>query len=532
MDEDKLYKIIDALMEKYKGNEYIKGRISNYIENLLPVILENEAKVQKQREERKQELTTNRDEFTERFMHKNNYSYCLHSEMFLIYDGLHFKSYSEDNIYHQIVTTIAKEKTLLPWKYKIKNNILKQIREKSPLKYLPESATIQFVLNNIYPKIFSSRNHAKYFLTIIGDCLLKKTSQNLVYIASSNLKEFIREIENQTYTYFGISNAFQSIKFKHYEHDYKHCRLLYIADNSHNSHNSHNSYNSHNSKSIYVPHEISKYMLDLFCVATHYSTRYGYADKFLEQCNESSLVDNALYLNNNTLENIVNNFIETAIHPCTSGIMKSKNMIFVWKKFLEERNVPNIVFYETLKGIFRNKMTYDEDTNSYLNVTSVYLPVVSNFIQFWEENMKEDDTETELEMDEIGSLFKNWLGKGKNHLTANLTDSLLIELIRHLYQDVIIEEDKYILNMSCLLWNKRDEVINSLEVFRMMCMEMDTNNESSSGTTQSLYMAYEYYSENNKNTYTVSKRYFEKIAREIIDKHVDEYGVISSSWWK
>jgi hypothetical protein len=74
MDEDKLYKIIDALMEKYKGNEYIKGRISNYIENLLPVILENEAKVQKQREERKQELTTNRDEFTERFMHKNNYS--------------------------------------------------------------------------------------------------------------------------------------------------------------------------------------------------------------------------------------------------------------------------------------------------------------------------------------------------------------------------------------------------------------------------------------------------------------------------
>ncbi len=108
----------------------------------------------------------------------------------------------------------------------------------------------------------------------------------------------------------------------------------------------------------------------------------------------------------------------------------------------------------------------------------------------------------------------------------------MIELIRHLYQDVIIEEDKYILNMSCLLWNKRDEVINSLEVFRMMCMEMDNNNESSSGTTQSLYMAYEYYSENNKNTYTVSKRYFEKIAREIIDKHVDEYGVIYSSWWK
>lgn len=524
MNKQNLYNTIDTLIEKYQENDYIKGRIVNYIENLLPVILENEAKVQKQREERKQELTTNRDEFIERFMHKNNYSYCPHSEMFLIYDGMHFKLYSEDNIYHQIVTTITTEKTLIPWKHKIKINILKRIREKSPLKYLPESDTIQFVLNNIYPKVFSSRNHAKYFLTVIGDCLLKNSSQNLIYIASSNLKEFIREIENQTYTYFGISNAFQSIKFKHYDHDYKQCRLLYIANNSHNSYTSSN-------KSICVPHEISKYMLDLFCVATHYSTRYGSADKFLEQCNESSLVENALYLHNNTLEEIVNSFIKSAIHPCTSAKMKSKNMIFVWKKFLEERNVPNIVFYETLKGIFREKMTYEEETDSYLNVTSVHLPLVTSFMQFWEENMKEDDTETELEIDEITSLFKNWLGKGKNTLTANLTDSLLIELIRHLYSDIIIEEDKYILNMNCTLWNKRDEVINSLEVFRIMCIEMD-NNENGSGTTQSLYMAYEYYSENNKNTYTVSKRYFEKIAREIIDKHVDEYGVISSGWWK
>ena len=515
MNKQNLYNTIDILIEKYQENDYIKGRIVNYIENLLPVILENEAKIQKQREERKQQLTTTRDEFIERFMHKNNYSYCSHNELFLTYDGLHFKAYSEDNIYHQIITTIATEKTLLPWKHKIKNNILKQIREKSPLKYLPESDTIQYILNNLYPKIFSSRNHAKYFLTVIGDCLMKKFSQNIIYIASSNLKEFIREIENQSYTYFGLSNVFQSIKFKYYEHDYKLCRLLYINNNS---------------KSIYVPHEISKYMLDLFCVATHYSNRYGSGDKFLEQCNELSLIDNALYLYKNTPETIVDKFIETAIHQCPNAIMKSKNMIFVWKKFLEERNVPNIIFYENLKGIFRNKLSYDEETDSYLNITSVHLPLVSNFMQFWDINMREDETDTEIEIDEISSLFKNWLGKSS--LIINVTDTLLIELIRHLYPDVIIEEDKYILNMNCILWNKREEVINSLEVFRIICMEMDSN-DNGLKTTKSLYMAYEYYSENNKNKYTVSKKYFEKIAREIIDKkHVDEYGVISSSWWK
>ena len=90
MNKEKLYNSINMLIEKYKENEYITGRIFNYIGNLLPVFLENDEKIQKQREERKQQLITDRDEFTERFMHKNNYFYCAHSELFIIYNGLHY----------------------------------------------------------------------------------------------------------------------------------------------------------------------------------------------------------------------------------------------------------------------------------------------------------------------------------------------------------------------------------------------------------------------------------------------------------
>jgi len=516
MDVDKLYKTIDSLLLKHKNNEYVKGRLFNYIENLLPVILENDEKVQKQRDERRKQLTSDRDEFTERFMHKNNYFYSTHCELFLLYDGLHFKGYSEDNIQHQILTTITSEQNLMPWKHKITKNIIKRIKERSPLNHLPESDTIQYVLNNIYPSIFTSRNHAKYFLTVIGDCLTNylssKNIDNLIYIASSNIKELVREIGNQSYTYFGFPNVFNSIKFKYYDHNYESCRLLYVDNNT---------------KSIEMPYEFSKKLLDLLCVATHYSTRYGSADGFLTQCNEISLVDHALYLHRNTLEGIVDTFIKTAIQPCASATMKGKNMIFVWRKFLEEKNIPNIVFYETLKSIFRKKMEYNEDTDCYLNVTSVHLPLVSKFIQFWDANMKEDETETEIEIDELSSIFKNWLGKSS--LTINATDSLLIELIRYLYPEVIIDEDKYILNMNCVLWDKRGEVINSLEVFRMICIEQD--NESAT-SMQSLYSAYEFYSAHNINECVVSKRYFEKIAKETIGTHVDEDGVIFATWWK
>ena len=87
----------------------------------------------------------------------------------MLYDGIHFVSYSEGKIQHQILSIIANEEKLLPWKYKIKINIMKQIKERSPLTAIPESATIQFVINALVPAVFPTRNHVKYFLTVIGD---------------------------------------------------------------------------------------------------------------------------------------------------------------------------------------------------------------------------------------------------------------------------------------------------------------------------------------------------------------------------
>ena len=67
----------------------------------------------------------------------------------------------------------------MQWKHKTKLNIIKQIRERSLFTCIPETDTIQDILYNLYPAIFTSKNCAKYFLTIIGDNILKKNQHLL-----------------------------------------------------------------------------------------------------------------------------------------------------------------------------------------------------------------------------------------------------------------------------------------------------------------------------------------------------------------
>jgi len=503
MDKKRLHDLLDALIDKYCDDDYVEGRLRNYIE-LLPSALENAKKTHQQREEKKQKLTGFRNEFTERFMHKNNYFYSPQKELFLHYDGTHFMIYSEDDIQYQILTTITQEQSLRDWKHEINLDIIELIKERSPLTAIPESETIQYVINCLYPSVFSSRNHAKYFLTIIGDCLSGKTDSDIVYITSPAIKDFIREIENYCYTYFGQSNAFHCIKYKYYDHNYQTCRLLHIND-----------------KSPDMSSSLRKHMMDVFCVGAHYSNRYGSSDGFLKQCSETLLVDHALYLHRNTPESIVDSFIEKSIQTCPSSNIKHKNMIYIWKKFLEEKDVPNIIFYDSLTAILGKKLGYNEETETFRDVTSVHLPLVANFLQFWETTIADDETEPELEIDEMSSILKNWAGRSY----VNASDALLMELIRHFHPDVVIEEDKYILNMKCSLWDKRMEATNSLDLFKLSC------NDEGNLSTQSLYAAYQFYSTNNKSEYTFSKRYFEKIAIDVVGEFLDKDGLISPQWW-
>lgn len=521
--ETNLHHLLDALIDKYKSNEYVYGRLVNYIEHLLPTALENDTALQKQREERRNQLSANRDEFTTRFLKKNSYYYSAQTELFLHYDGLHFIIHSEDDIQHQILTTISSEKCLRDWKHKVNKNIIKRIKDKSPLRAIPESATIQFVINQLCPSIFPTRNHAKYFLTIIGECLSSKndttmtdykelqnnsnnTTNSLIYIIPPALKDIIREIGNQCYTYFGLPNIFTNIKYKYYDHNYKDCRLLHIE-------------RSYGRKKIEIPTQLIKHMLDFLCVAAHYGTRYGTSDTFLNHCTETKLVDHSYFLSRNTPETIVSKFIDKTLTLCASSSIDTKNMIFLWKHFLDDISIPNIIFYESLKSILKNMLKYDDEKDCFTGITSIHLPLVSQFVKFWDETIIicNDSEYNELEIDEVCVLFKQWT-TSSNH-SKNINDTLIIDLIQHFYPDIVIENNKFILNVKSRLWDKRKEVIDSFNLFKkdgndIVDIEhvMENKNSISYQTNP-----YEYYCDQKKNKYNllVSKDFYEKIISEL-----------------
>ena len=157
------------------GNEHILERIHSHIKHQLPVIIKNYNSIHIEREYRKKSLEIVSEEFIETFLNRTKYYYSHHSELYFSYNQVHYSIINEDEIHHRILTEITGQgakslgdvaSNLLTWKYKIKNRIIKNIQNRDILKSIPESNTIQHVIGKLYPNLFRTRDHAKYFLTL------------------------------------------------------------------------------------------------------------------------------------------------------------------------------------------------------------------------------------------------------------------------------------------------------------------------------------------------------------------------------
>jgi hypothetical protein len=508
---ENIHNTIDMMIDKYSDNEYVMGRLENYLVVMLPNLLENADKNNNERHKRKHDLSCNSTDYINKFMLINKYYYCCQNELFMLYDDKHFIPCSEDDIQYKILSEITNDRELVPWKHKIKIGIIKLIKERSPLNAIPESATIQFVINLFYPTIFLSRNHVKYFLTVIGDILCGKISN--IYIVSTCIKKIINELHQQNNTYFENVNLINNIKYKYHLYEFNKCRLLYI-----------------NKQIVHfdIPLDFTKYVVDILCVAAHYSSRYTSSDIFLNQCNEKMLVDHCLFLNRNPVDTIVDNFIDKYIEPCNKSTITNKNMIFVWKKYLNEQNLPNILLHDTLLDTLKQRIEFNKEGDFFVGVTSIILPVVAEFINFWDSSISEN-INTEYEIDEISVLFKKWTSKKFN----DIDDVLILELIRHLYVNIDgnihIDEDKYIVNIKCNLWDKSQEVIDSLTFFKDEYSQEIT--QDTSYNIKSLSDAYAFYVLYKKGGLIISKRYFDKVAKDIIKDYIDSDDLIKNIWF-
>lgn len=512
MSEDDLHSVVDRLNIKYTNDPYMLTRLTSFIHNQLPNIMESIDLQRQQRVVRIETLNVEFDSFIKSFMTNNKYFYVSSTEKFFYYDGLHYKLYSEDGILYHILTSITNDRNLMSWKYKTKVSIMKRIKDNPLLSSVPESDTIQNVIMSLYPTFFSSKTAVKYFLTILGDNILKKRT-DLIHLLPAYAKSFIRELNNFCQIHIGV-NLMQSFRLKYHEHEYTNCRLVYM-------------------------HETVKYEniwrnlfeeigIDIISVAVHYSTRYDSSDEYILNNQDTVLQSYVSYLSTRTVTDLVNGFLgKYIVHDKTYGdTITWKNLQYLWKHFLNANKLPMVLFQTPLKNEVIRSLgeNYIESSDTFQCIFSKYLPDIQRFIKFWDETMVEDDSESGLELEEIRSLYNKW----GSH---SISDEQIIDLIQYFYPNVNIENEKYIQDTRCSLWNKKKHLASVFTYIRK-----EWSDKSSDLTVYDAYLFYCKRYKKRKISEPISglivhKSYFENYVNHNLSAYIIEPGVISKSWF-
>jgi hypothetical protein len=352
-------------------------------------------------------------------------------------------------------------------------------------------------------------------------------------------------------------------------------------------------------------------MLDLFCVAAHYSSRFGSADLFIEKvCKDCDVKEHAFYLKNKTDHDILSRFISSTTEPCKGSYITWKNMLYLWKIFIDEEKIPNIFFTNVLKKHLMKRLEYSLEVSTiynsnssstsssssndtimggletggvtgageiseiaenqdnkemFINITSKHLPLVGKFMSFWNQNITCNYSEIELEIDELSTLFLNYgnIYHGNQKNTQTVTDQTILGFIRHFLPDICIEDNKYLMNIGCKLWDKKHDILLSVEEFKKMNLgknvsiksknknkegnkdgnkdgninliikQEETENVLTTAKTYSfpIHTIYDFYCKMayKHNKMVVSKRYFEKF---FIDNYGDNLAEKNGTlWW-
>jgi hypothetical protein len=208
-----------------------------------------------------------------------------------------------------------------------------------------------------------------------------------------------------------------------------------------------------------------------------------------------------------------------------------------------------MIYSNSLKNMLKEFYKYDEDLDCFTNLTSKYLPVESDFIKFWEktinvtsENNKNNiidndinenynDTFDELEIDELCMLFKIWIQNNtvneKLISNGNINEESVLKILKHFFPNIEIIENKYVLNVSCNIWNKNSEIESSFDYIKL---QIKTNHNLALISFDDAYNYYYKFCNCQYNKLIVNKRYFEKYLYSKISKYIVYEKFIETIW--
>jgi hypothetical protein len=438
-------KLIDEIIEKYSCN----------LDIVYNKLLELEVIEEK-----------SYDDIIKFFFENNSYYYNSTTNLYIEYND-NYKFINENNMIHSILKFISKYQDIYlltsNQKQIIKTKIQKKIKERSIYDTIPESATLQNMISFLTPNIFSERNDAKYFMITLGDILLKKT--DLFYFIPNYIKPLITMINKSLSLYFYTINLGNHYKYKYYDHDTDKSRIIPFNNININHYNID-----------------STIIINLICCSIHYSKRYENGDIFLDKIINVDRNNPIYWIKNTTKIELIDNFISEYLYTKDGYKISEKDMLFLWRSYIKGHNYINIFTKQVdVLSHIASKVKYNV---FFTNVGSHYLPYVQNFKDFWTKYIHTD--EGNYEINELFTLFI------EEYNIKNINENNMYDLIQYYYPEVKIE-DKSIHNIGCVLWNKKRDVLDFLELYK------DENNMNST----ELYSIY-----CQKKDRRVSKNYF------------------------
>ena len=536
-------KTIDNIYEIYKHDPYMISKTNHYITRQLPFILENIKQNHISSKQRIDELSYEQEQFMYSFLSRNRYFYVSSSEKYFIYDGLHYNETNEEHMLYIILTSIRNEQNpkLLSWKDKTKVSLLKRIKETHLTQNIPESQTIQMVIDLLYPTIFQNKKECKYFLSILGDNIFRK-NQNLFHFISPVIKTFLRYCNQEALSCFG-TQCIQTFKTKfhdkHYTDENKCCRLIRIQENY---------------KSDYF-NTLIPYILDILCVSCHYSIRYQNSDLYIiNYCNDMEITDYVFKLTYTYPEILIDKFIseylfvidykdankeEIEIERENKDKMNWQNMLYLWKQFLHTNQLPLTLFQSILKPILtqtRFPIFYKIDGDYFIGIGSSQWPMIQTFLRYWHETMIPDENEIELEIEEITNLFRLWGETVRTYKweVFSLTESQILDVISYFSPEIQIDKQKFVYGIRSTLWDKRTDIQTALIQYKFNMYECE--NIRKTPVIISIYDIYLFYCRfysakySQQKIFLVSKSYFEKYLMEKYGEYIYENGTMTNDW--
>jgi len=373
------------------------------------------------------------NEIIDLFFKENKYYYISSSGLYIEYKEYSYKVLNENEIIHIILNYLTKHRIVYSLdthsKNVIQQKIQRQIKLKNITECVPESSTLQMILSFFHPNLFEDKHFSKYFLTIIGDIMMKKTQ--CIYFVPVFMKSFLQQLNKYISLYFHNINIFQYFKFKYSDHDSHISRILKMK-----------------SLNMSFFNLQDDFFVNMICVSIHYSCRYSSSEIYLNHL-PSELKNDVLWIQENTKENMINSFMSDYIIEKKECIMDEKDMLFLWKSYLEKESKINVFQKnQELYNLISNHISYKQ--NKFINVYSLHLPYVETFKTFWETYIYEDQND-EYEWTELYDLFCQTY-------KCKMNDIIFKDLIDFYYPNIICLENKYMKHIGCSLWDKKKEL--------------------------------------------------------------------------